>query len=95
MGERELSRGRNRNNEAEERKFVNNLTVIQKSRDGGWGTINQPIGSNKVQVIGEDLSENEYTSGVSKRRKTIKTNKTFTEPAIGGRNQGHGKTLIP
>ena len=58
-----MSRSRTRNNEAEERKFVNDLTGIQKSRDGGWGTINQPIGSNKVQVIGEDLSENEYTSG--------------------------------
>jgi len=33
--------------EAEERKFVSKLSKggIDKSQDGGWGTINQPIGA--------------------------------------------------
>jgi hypothetical protein len=36
--------------EAEERKFVSKISkgAIDKSVDGGWGSINQPIGANRV-----------------------------------------------
>ena len=55
--------------------------MIDRSQDGGWGNLNQPLGARgRVQVIGEEQSADEYTSGQAKqKKKAIKTNKTFAE----------------
>lgn len=54
--------------------------------------MSQPVVGGKVPVIGEESSGNEYTSGgglglgSQKRKKKVKTNKTFAEPPpMGGR----------
>ncbi len=55
--------------------------TLETSHDGGWGNLNQPLGSKRTQVIGEE-SADERTSGQQKK-KQIKTNKQFAEPAPG------------
>jgi hypothetical protein len=55
--------------------------TLDTSHDGGWGNLNQPLGSKRTHVIGEE-SADERTSGQQKK-KQIKTNKQFAEPAPG------------
>ena len=81
--------------EQEERKFVSNLrsvgkngsSTIDRSVEGEWGNFSKPLDSNKVQVIGEEMSADEGTSGGGEKKtkkKAIKTNKQFAESS---RNQ--------
>jgi len=68
---------------------------LDKSNDGGWGAMSQPVGGNKVHVIGEESSGIEYTSGGQgllqnrdqaarkKRKQKVPSKKTFAEPPLG------------
>ena len=90
-------------NEQEERKFVSNLrsvgkngsSTIDRSVEGEWGNFSKPLDSNKVQVIGEEMSADEGTSGGGEKKtkkKAIKTNKQFAESS---RNQSQQKNKTP
>lgn len=76
----------------DERNFVSNLynpsVSMDRSEDDNW-RMGGPVNAGKVPIIGEESSAQNSTSGAGglsqgrKKKKTIRTNKKFSEPPPG------------